>query len=166
MAIKNFKIVGSVKVTRWNKGITLPLQSLFNIDPSKVINEKQINAIWHIGRFAISKEEKEGARLLKRLIALAIYPICEVDNNLMVAECDCKFVRGLNLLGIKTASLGNGIDYLGSETLPIYSTGEWLFNFLKRSTYFEEAAQIYNNDILHLNYHNIYKVEERHCFVA
>lgn len=67
-------------------------------------------------------------------------------DSIMVAECDRKFVRGLNLLGIQTGLLGRGIHYLGSETLPIYSTKEWLTNFLVRSPYFEEAREIYERD--------------------
>lgn len=64
----------------------------------------------------------------------------------MVAECDRKFVRGLNLLGIQTGLLGGGIHYLGSETLPIYSTTESLSNFLVRSPYLEEVREIYDRD--------------------
>lgn len=151
------QIVGSVKVTRWDHRIILPIQNLFNIDPSELIIEQNVTNLWHVGRFAISKSEKDGATLLKKLITLAIYPICMSNDSLMVAECDRKFVRGLNLLGIQTGLLGPGIHYLGSETLPIYSTREWLTNFLFRSPYFEEVREIYDQDkssseIIHCKY--------------
>jgi len=156
-ALNNGHIVGSAKVTRWDHQIILPIQNLFDIDPSDLVVEQKITNLWHVGRFAISKSEKDGARLLKKLITLAIYPICMSNDSIMVAECDRKFVRGLNLLGIQTGLLGRGIHYLGSETLPIYSTREWLSNFLVKSPYFEEAREIYDRDdstlrIIHCEY--------------
>lgn len=146
VALNNGQIVGSAKVTRWDHRIILPIQNLFNIDPSNLIIEQKVTNLWHVGRFAISQSEKDGSGLLKKLITLAIYPICMSVDSIMVAECDRKFVRGLNLLGIQTGLLGRGIHYLGSETLPIYSTREWLSNFLVRSPYLEEVREIYDRD--------------------
>lgn len=146
VALNNGQIVGSAKVTRWDQRIILPIQNLFNIDPSNLVVEQKVTSLWHIGRFAISRSEKDGAGLLKKLITLAIYPICMSIDSIMVAECDKKFVRGLNLLGIQTGLLGRGIHYLGSETLPIYSTTEWLSNFLVRSPYLKEVKDIYDRD--------------------
>lgn len=135
-------MVGSVKVTQWNKSIVLPIQKLFNFYP-EVLEQNGVRSIWHIGRFAIAKSEKEGAKLLRRLITMAIYPICAEPDSIMLAECDSKFVKVLNLMGIKTGLLAPGIHYLGSETLPIYSTNEWLSAFLNRSPYYEEAVGFY-----------------------
>lgn len=143
VAIKNSEIVGSVKITRWNENISLPIQSLFDIDPAMFVN-KGFKSVWHIGRFAISKSEKDGAKLLKNLIAIAIYPVCKADNSIMLAECDSKFVRVLNLIGIRTERLAQGINYLGSETLPVYSTQEWLASFLNKSSYYNDALNFYN----------------------
>lgn len=142
VAIKNSEIVGSVKVTRWNENSLLPIQKLFNIDPLVFVN-RGFNSVWHIGRFAISKSEKEGAKLLKKLITIAVYPICEAPHSIMLAECDSKFVRVLNLIGLKTETLAAGINYLGSETLPIYSTQEWLTSFLNKSSHYEDAVNFY-----------------------
>lgn len=140
------QIVGSAKVTRWDHRIILPIENLFNINPSHLVREQNVTNLWHVGRFAISKSEKDGARLLKKLITLAIYPICMSNDSIMVAECDRKFVRGLNLLGIQTGLLGRGVHYIGSETLPIYSTTEWLSNFLFKSPHLEEVREIYDRD--------------------
>lgn len=145
VALKDSEIVGSVKVTRWNEDMVLPIQKLFNIDPAKFKN-KGFQSVWHIGRFAISKSEKDGAKLLKKLIALAIYPICCAPNSIMLAECDSKFVKVLNLLGLKTEVLAPGINYLGSETLPVYSTHEWLSVFLNKSPYYSEAINFYSKN--------------------
>jgi len=142
IALKNSEIVGSVKVTRWNENSLLPIQKLFNIDPTGFINDG-FSSVWHIGRFAISKSEKEGAKLLRKLIAIAVYPICEANNSIMLAECDSKFVRVLNLIGLKTETLAPGINYLGSETLPVYSTQEWLTFFLNKSSHYENAVNFY-----------------------
>lgn len=135
-------MVGSVKVTQWNKNIVLPIQKLFNFCP-EVFEQNGVQSIWHIGRFAIAKSEKEGAKLLRKLITMAIYPICAEPNSIMLAECDSKFVKVLNLMGIKTEILAPGIHYLGSETFPIYSTNEWLSAFLNKSPYYEEAINFY-----------------------
>lgn len=142
VALNGAEIVGAVKVSLWEEGIKLPIEKLFNIDPS-VFEDLGAKSIWHVGRFAISKSEKEGAKLLKNLITIAIYPICNAPNSIMLAECDAKFVRGLNLMGIKTEALAPGINYLGSETLPIYSTQSWLSSFLNKSPYYNEAVGFY-----------------------
>lgn len=143
VALKNSEIVGSVKITRWNENISLPIQKLFDIDPAMFIN-KGFKSVWHIGRFAISKSEKDGAKLLKKLIAIAVYPVCKAANSIMLAECDSKFVRVLNLIGLRTEQLAQGINYLGSETLPVYSTQEWLASFLNKSPYYNEAKEFYD----------------------
>lgn len=148
VASKGSKIFGSVKVTRWDGHIPLPIQELFGIDPKQLLPVHGSSSIWHIGRFAIAQEVKEGARLLKKLIAYAIYPICLQHNSLMVAECDSRFVRCLNLMGIQTGLLGQGIYYLGSETIPIYSKQEWLEKYLADSPYIDEVIQLYNRENL------------------
>lgn len=143
VALEGSEIVGSVKVTKWNDQITMPIEKLFSINPARFKNNG-VKSIWHIGRFAVSKTAKEGAKLLRKLIAIAIFPICCATDSIMLAECDSKFVRVLNLLGIKTEILANGIVYLGSETLPIYSTQKWLYNYLSHSIYYNEAMDFYS----------------------
>lgn len=142
IALNNSEIVGSVKITRWAENIPLPIQNLFGIDPEMFIN-KGFESVWHIGRFAISKSEKDGAKLLKNLIAIATFPICKADNSVMLAECDSKFVRVLNLIGLRTETLASGINYLGSETVPVYSTQRWLASFLHKSPYYKDAQNFY-----------------------
>ena len=92
----------------------------------------------------ISKSEKDGAKMLKNLIAIANYPVCNAANSIMLAECDSKFVRVLNLIGVRTETLAPGINYLGSETLPVYSTQEWLASFLNKSLYYKDALNFYS----------------------
>ncbi|MCO5237056.1 MAG: hypothetical protein M9933_12380 [Chitinophagaceae bacterium] len=142
VALEDSEIVGSVKVTKWNDQIIMPIEKLFGINPARFKNNG-VKSIWHIGRFAISKTAKEGAKLLRKLIAIAIFPICCATDSIMLAECDSKFVRVLNLLGIKTEILAKGIIYLGSETLPIYSTQKWLYSYLSHSAYYSEAIDFY-----------------------
>lgn len=127
-------MIGSAKVTRWDMKTTLPLEKLFGINCMNLPVCKSGESIWHVGRFAISKKENtSGILLLKKLLVLAIFPICEKRNSVMIAECDSKFVRILNMLGIQTQVLGKGISYLGSETLPIYATSDWLKVFLDKN---------------------------------
>jgi hypothetical protein len=126
------EIVGSVKVTHWDESTVLPIQRLFHLDLKMVRKmDPDYYNIWHVGRFAVARKQKDGAILLKKLLTLAIFDMCRDPHSLMVAECDSKFVRVLNLLGIKTQVLAPGIRYLGSETLPIYATHSQLEQFLK-----------------------------------
>ena len=142
VAMKGDKIIGSVKVTRWDGMSPLPVERLFNIDMTRF----EMQQVWHVGRFAISWEEKAGARLLRKLITLAIYPICMEEDALMVAECDSKFVRGMEMMGIKTAALGMGKYYLGSLTLPIYAEREWLKEYLDKSPYLKEMSEVFQEE--------------------
>lgn len=123
--------------------ITLPIQQLFNVNLPQLMEETNCKSVWHIGRLAIAKEKKEGAQLLRKLITLAIYPICMNRNSMMVAECDSKFANVINRMGIKSDTLGPAIHYLGSPTVPIYSSRDWLLSFLKKSPHLEEVIEIY-----------------------
>lgn len=129
MATGNTGIIGSVKVTLWDEKTVLPIEKLFGIQVKKI--SKEYHNIWHVGRFAISK--CNGLLLLKQLLVKVISTICSDTNSLMIAECDKKFVKGLGLMGIKTEALAPSIFYLGSETIPVYSTYEWLNNFLMQA---------------------------------
>lgn len=112
----------------WDKETTLPIEKLFGIKVENIFLNNGLCNIWHVGRFAISRSN--GMLLLKKLLIIALSRICSEVNSLMIAECDRKFVKVLNLMGIKTEKLAPSIFYLGSETLPICSTYEWLHNFL------------------------------------
>lgn len=125
-------IIGSVKVTLWNDRTILPIEKLFGINVKKLAERMEYRYIWHVGRFAITKNN--GMLLLKKLLVMAISTICIEKSSLMLAECDKKLVKGLNLMGINTEILAPSIFYLGSETLPIYSTYEWLKRFLIQET--------------------------------
>jgi hypothetical protein len=106
----------------------LPIEKLFDLKVESIFPNNGLCNIWHVGRFAISKSN--GMLLLKKLLIMAISRICSEANSLMIAECDKKFVKVLNLIGIKTELLAPSVFYLGSETLPIFSTYEWLYDFL------------------------------------
>lgn len=128
MATEGSDIIGSVKVTLWNEKTVLPIEKLFGIQVKHISKSLGYHNVWHVGRFAISKSQ--GILLLKKLLVMAISTICNETDSVMVAECDRKLVKGLDLMGIKTKTLAPSIFYLGSETLPIYSTYEWLNSFL------------------------------------
>lgn len=137
MATNSSGIIGSVKVTLWDEKTVLPIEKLFGIQVNKISGEH--HNIWHVGRFAISKSN--GLLLLKQLLVKAISTICSDTNGLLIAECDKKFVKALNLMGLKTEALAPSIFYLGSETIPIYSTYEWLNNFLMQA-----ETELFSND--------------------
>ncbi len=121
-------ILGSIRVLKWNFKDVLPIQKIFGIHPFTVIGAIELNDIWHIGRFAIKKEESD-INLFKQLMICAIAPICKHKGNVAFAECDSKLLRILTLLGIKATVVGKSIDYLGSETIPICMTYDGLIGF-------------------------------------
>ena len=128
VACNHSGIIGSVKVTRWDEKSPLPIEKLFNLKIKSMPALHGDFNIWHVGRFAVSREN--GIILLKQLLIKAISTICKDPKSIMVAECDKKFVRALNMMGIRTETLASSVHYLGSETVPIYATNEWLQEFL------------------------------------
>lgn len=134
VAVKDGTIVGSVKITLCNDTMTLPMEKLFGISYNDLPFTDQ--KVLQVGRLCISKTlGTEGLPLLKQLLTLAIIHVCRRPGGIMIAECDKKLLRVLNLLGIKTKLLGAGVLYLGSVTIPIYSREEWLKTFLKGNPY-------------------------------
>ncbi len=121
-------IFGAIRVLKWNFIDVLPLQKIFGINPLLVIHKPNINDIYHIGRFAIKKNVRD-INLFKQLMVCAITSICKHKNNIAFAECDSKLLRILNLLGIQTTVIGESVNYLGSETIPIVMTYDGLIGF-------------------------------------
>lgn len=127
-------IIGSIRVFKWDKIVDLPLQKIFGID---LLHTKKIQIesnIWHIGRFAISsKPDVSQITLFKRLMIYAIHPIISDRKSYMIAETDVKLLKVLKMLGIKTIQLGSPVNYLGSETIPIYSDKDGLISFYNKN---------------------------------
>ena len=123
-------ILGSIRVLKWNYMDLLPLQKIFGINPINAM--KNANEIFHIGRFAIKKDVRD-IKLLKQLMMYAIAPVCQHKGNVAFAECDSKLLRTLNLMGIKTTVLGESVNYLGSETIPISMSYDGLIHFYNKN---------------------------------
>lgn len=117
------EIIGAIRLMYWDRKEKLPIQSIFGINCLNDISLKDSSsAIWHIGRYAVNTNiGRYGLMLFKLLLLYAIYPICDRKNGIVFAECDSKLFRTLRLMGIQMHQLGEGINYLGSETFPIYS---------------------------------------------
>ncbi len=125
-------MVGAIRVLKWNYIDVLPLQKIFGINPLLNSKNTNINNIYHIGRFAIKKEVGD-INLFKQLMVCAIAPVCLHKGNIAFAECDSKLVRILSLLGIKTTIIGESINYLGSETIPISMDYNGLIGFYNKN---------------------------------
>ncbi|WP_428742648.1 hypothetical protein [Tenacibaculum sp.] len=125
-------ITGAIRVLRWNYIDKLPIQNIFGIDPLMVVEDRDLHEIWHIGRFAIKKGVND-PNLFKKLMVCAISPICKHKGNIAFAECDSKLLRILLLLGIKPNVVGESVNYLGSETIPISLPYEGLIEFYERN---------------------------------
>ena len=122
------KVQGTIRSMRWDYRTPLPIQKMFGIDPTHYVCGLPQAEIWHIGRFAIKKGTRD-IMLLKELMANAIEPVCQHPYNVAFAECDAKLLRIMRLMGIKAEVIGESIDYLGSETIPVLLPYEGLIEF-------------------------------------
>ncbi len=127
-------IQGSIRVIKWDYKTTLPIQKLFNINPLDMGYSPDASSVWHIGRFATNKTNQDRT-LFKRLMVSAITPICNDKNSIAFAECDSKLLRVMNLMGIKADIIGDSINYLGSETIPVSMNYEGLKGFYDANRY-------------------------------
>lgn len=124
------KLIGSIRVFKWDRKKPLPIQKVFGINPLKVIHSESIYDYWHVGRFAIdSFSGIPTLTLFKQLMVFAVQPIVSDDNSYMIAETDSKLLRVMNALGISTVQLGKSKDYLASETVPVCSSQTGILPF-------------------------------------
>ncbi|WP_282037501.1 hypothetical protein [Saccharicrinis aurantiacus] len=139
----NNSIIGSIRIVKWNYRDILPIQKLFGIDPLQIANEVSWDSknIFHIGRFAIKKGLKDTS-LLKQLMVMAVEPICNHKNSIAFAECDRKLLRILYLLGIKASIIGESIEYLGSETVPILLSYNSVISFYKENKVYQKKSTV------------------------
>lgn len=128
--IQERKIIGSIRVFKWDKKIILPVQKIFGIKPLSFIHSGKDCSYWHIGRFAVdSFAGIPTVTLFKQLMIYAVHPIVCDKKSYMIAETDSKLLKVMNALGIKTEQLGRSLFYLASETVPVYSSKTGLLSF-------------------------------------
>lgn len=127
------KMIGSIRVFRWDKHTPTPMQKIFHISPLEKVENEPNTSFWHIGRFAIdSSSGFSTVTLFKQLMALAVAPIMREEDSYMIAETDSHLLRVMNALGIETQQIGNPLIYLASETIPVCSSKKGLTNFFIR----------------------------------
>ncbi|MDR0613261.1 MAG: hypothetical protein LBG45_07275 [Dysgonamonadaceae bacterium] len=95
------EIAGTIRVMEWSGLEELPVTKLFGIRKLDEISPEDSNA-----------------------------PICKHKKGIMFAECDRKLFKTVNSLGIKAIALGEGIEYLGSLTIPMYATCSCLISLV------------------------------------
>ena len=129
------KVIGAIRIMNYTGNQTLPLQKLFNITSLTHISPQDSDiAMWHIGRFAVATDlGRFGILLFKQLLLYALQPICNAEKGIVFAECDSKLLRTMRTMGIQVLHLANGIEYLGSETIPAYATRDGIESFFNRN---------------------------------
>lgn len=131
---KTGEIIGSIRITKWDRKTQLPLETLFGLNPLDLAISTIVTTFWHIGRFSISKDGKCSTTLLMRMLMIyAIYPIVKEITGCLLAEVDRKLFNILARLGIIVYQLAPSINYLASETIPVYSTSEAMMEFYNRN---------------------------------
>lgn len=140
-------LIGTIRALKWNYCDLLPLEKIFSIHPFQVIEKNFEGEIWHIGKFAIRKNE--GLLPLKKLMALAIGSVCEKEKNIAFAECDSKLLKTLYLMGIEPVIIGTPKYYLGSETVPVLLVYDNLIKFYHKHEYLiNDECDIHTHPIL------------------
>lgn len=117
------RMIGSIRVFLWDKKVILPMQHIFGIDPTEINGVDSSINFWHVGRFAITRDIGIGSLFLfKQLMVLAIEPIVkDPKESCMLAETDGRLLKVMNLLGMGTRQVGDGMEYLSSQTIPMIS---------------------------------------------
>lgn len=134
------KVIGSIRVFKWDRKKTLPMQKIFGINPLMTIHSESDYSYWHIGRFAVDTFSGiPTITLFKQLMVYAVHPIVCDTKSYMIAETDSKLLKVMNALGIETNQIGQSINYLASETVPIYSSKNGLLLFYK---HYENLYQV------------------------
>lgn len=124
------RMIGSIRVFKWDKKRELPIEKLYGINPLKTIPQAADAEYWHIGRFAVdSSSDISPITLFKQLMVYAVSPIMKNEHAYMVAEVDAKLLKIVNALGIHTINLGKAIYYLSSETIPIIANQKGIIPF-------------------------------------
>ena len=127
------KIIGSIRVFKWDRKKELPIERMYGINPLEAISHEKYAEYWHIGRFAIAKDSGISTlTLFKRLMALAVKPIVEDKYSYMIAEIDSKLLKVMKVLGFGTRQIGKSIDYLTSETVPVCSSKRGIKGFFSK----------------------------------
>ncbi len=140
--------IGTIRALKWNYFDLLPLEKIFSIHPFQILEKNFEGEIWHIGRFAIRKNE--GLLPLKKLMTLAIGSVCEKEKNVAFAECDTKLLKILYLMGIEPKIIGRSKYYLGSETVPVLLVYENLMQFYRKHEYLiNDKLDIYSQSVIH-----------------
>lgn len=128
------QIIGTIRITQWDKKTTLPLESLFGINPLDINLDKKVSKFWHIGRLSISKGEPYSTvNLMRTLMINAVYPVVKEGMGCLLAEVDRKLFGILGKLGIVVFQLAPSIPYLACETIPVYSTSEAMQGFYEQN---------------------------------
>lgn len=135
------RMVGCIRVFKWDKQTPIPMQKIFHISPLEHIENSPKTSFWHIGRFAIdSTSGVSTITLFKQLMTLAVIPILHDDNSYMIAETDSHLLRIMNALGIVTRQIGDPIVYLASETIPVCSSKIGLTEFYQKCHHLLHAS--------------------------
>lgn len=122
---RNYKgqLIGCIRTFRWDKRKVLPIEKIYGINPLNTIHRENKYNYWHIGRFAVTKQAGIAIiTLFKRLMVLAVKPIVEDKNSYLIAEIDSKLLKVMKNLGLITHQIGQPVNYLASETVPIFAS--------------------------------------------
>ncbi|CAL2087902.1 hypothetical protein [Tenacibaculum sp. 190524A02b] len=140
-------IEGAIRVLKWNYFDLLPFEKIFGISPTEIIKNSINKPIWHIGRFAIKKGGND-INLFKTLMVCAIAPICNDKNAVALAECDSRLLKVLRILGIKATVVGDSVNYLGSETVPVCFFYDGLIDFYTKNKHIVSESVLQKTDEL------------------
>ena len=137
------EIFASVKCQKWNNSTILAIEKDFRIDLMYFIRglNFQPREVFHIGRFVIDQDKirkntllrQKRLDILKLLMYYALFPVFNSSYNIFFCECDEKLFSKLNLLGLYPQTIGTPMEYMGSETIPIFCDYNGIKEFFNRN---------------------------------
>lgn len=141
---QNCNYLGSIRLSKWSEDITLPITEKFGINLKKLFISKNINPeeVWHVGRLAVNREPlretgyslNQRSEILKVLMTQALTPICKKEGNVLLAECDERFLKMAPNFDLTNFELvGKPLHYLGSPAIPVMNTVPNLLPFLEKN---------------------------------
>jgi hypothetical protein len=128
--------LGTSMICCCEEGEDTPMQKEFGIKMQDITKKYpfNVNRIWYMGRFAIHGGRvstnpdlsKKRTMMYRLLLQAAFRHVVENDNDVVMAECDSRLYRNLNLIGVKPDAITEGKMVMGSVAIPIMSTGSRL----------------------------------------
>ncbi|EAY25124.1 hypothetical protein [Microscilla marina] len=133
------EFVGGAKVTKKVPSLDFAIETEFNYNLKEFFEMGNIPTrdFWHMGRTAINKYTLQAAetklssvQILDKLMWECYNVVTQEEHNMIIGEADAMAYRIYRVKGVHVQRMGEGIDYLGSITYPVFILGKDLKSWM------------------------------------